>query len=151
MLTILFFNTIDAQNSFPPERIFVIANLDNNEIESTNFEHPNLSIQSKISWILKLDSSSLELTNPRVSNEIGKGWFLTYDFNTPTEIGIYKEQLQLRDNQLVITESRDAIMAKATNCNSIEFTNDERKCICSEQEDNTQEPVITYRLFNSSN
>lgn len=151
MVIIFSCNLITAQNSFPPERVFVIANLENNELESTDFLHPNLSIKPKISRSLKLDSRSFELVNPKVTNELGRGWFLTYEFNTSDYSGVYKEELQLRGNQLVITESRNAIMAIATNCNTIEFINNNRDCECTSKKDDSLESNVTYRLFTSSN
>ena len=149
-IAVLFCNSIAAQNSFPQERIFVIANLNNSEIESTNFNHPNLSIESKVSRILKLNSRDFEMVNPKVTNELGKGWFLTYEFETPEHTGIYKEELQLRDNKLVITESRNAIMAIATNCNTIEFINNDKDCECTNKKDSSLASNVTYRLFSSS-
>lgn len=151
MLAILFCNTIIAQNSFESERTFVIANLENDELKSTNYSHPNLSIESKISRTLKLNSKDFELMNPSVSNEIGKGWFLTYKFDTASYAGIYKEKLQLRGDKLLITESRNALMAIATNCNTVGFTNDNRNGKCTNKKDDSLESSITFRLFTSSN
>lgn len=151
MFSILSCNLLIAQDSFPPERTFIIANLENDEVTSTNYSHPNLSIKSKVSRSLKLDSNSFELVNPKVINEIGKGWFLTYEFETSTYAGIYKEYLQLRDNKLIITESRNAMIAIATNCNTIGFTNDNKNGKCTNKKDENLDTDISFRLFTSSN
>ena len=46
MLAITFCSTTIVQNSLSAERVFVIADLDNDEVSSTNYSHPNLSIKS---------------------------------------------------------------------------------------------------------
>ncbi|WP_456440183.1 hypothetical protein [Psychroserpens sp.] len=150
-ITIMFSNNIVSQTTFPPERIFIIASVENNTFKSLDYSLSDLSIESKISWILKLNSKDFNLVNPTIFNEIGKGWYLQYKFETLLYTGIYKEKLQLKDNLLIITESRSAMMAMASNCNKIIFTNNDDRCKCTNKKDTTLDSLLTYRLFSSLN
>lgn len=151
VITLTFFNIIKAQTVFPKERIIEIANLENNTLQLLDYSISDLGIKSKISWILELKSKDFELVNPTLLNEPGKGWYLQFEFSTLLHEGIYKEKLQLKNNKLVITETRSAMMAKATNCNKIVFSDDDNHCKCTNKKDDNIDSVLVYRLFSSTN
>ena len=144
------YGNVTAQINLPPEYKVIIANLNGDAPQTVDYSLNDLSIESKISWILKLNIQDINLVNPTILEEFGKGWFLQYEFATPTYAGIYKEKLHLIDNQLIISESRSAMMAIATNCNEIQFSDEtEERCKCVNLKDTTQQSEITYRLFSS--
>ncbi|WP_425075491.1 hypothetical protein [Psychroserpens sp. S379A] len=151
VITITLYSTAKAQSSFPSERIFVIASLQDNTFQPLDYSVSDLGIKSKISWILKLNAKDFDLINPTFLNEPGKGWYLQFEFNSSLYAGIYKEKLRLKDDKLIITESRSAQMAIATNCNEIVFSDDENHCKCVNKKDVNLDSILKYRLFSSVN
>ena len=133
------------------DRSVTVATLVDNTYQLVDFNPAALKIKSKISWIMKLDSNELVLENPRLSFENGNGWYIYFDFNTSEQTGIYKEEIKVKDEQLIITESRNAQMAMATNCNTVILVNDENHCKCTSKKNNSLDAVLTYRLFTSVN
>ncbi len=144
------YNCLSSQNVGHSERIHVIANAVDNSYALADYDVSNLLIKSKISWILELKSEDFELINPTLVNELDKGWYLQYEFHTPLYAGIYKEELVVINDTLVITESRNAMMAIASNCNTIVFADTQDHCKCTSKKDASLESVLTYRLFNST-
>jgi hypothetical protein len=149
VLLIAFTTHIDAQNKFPPERVVVIANLENDKAKTVNYSVADLNIESKISRMFKLELPNLKLFNPTLLNEGGNGWFLQYEFESNGYVGLWKEQLQLKKGQLVITESRSAMIGLASNCEKIQFTNDLDHCKCVDKTNAALESSVKYRLFSS--
>jgi hypothetical protein len=147
---ILFQLTANSQIRMPQERIVIIANLSENSAKAVDYDLSKLAIESKIKRILDLDNQKIELINPKIFKEDVKGWFLEYEFKTPTYAGLYKEELQIKNGQLVITESRNAQIGLATNCNTVAFTNDQNRCECIEKENPALDSQVTYRLFTST-
>ncbi len=150
-MLIIFNNNIESQNEFPPERIVVIANIENGKSKTADYSLSDLRIESKIARAFKIDLPNLKLVNPTITDEGGKGWFIQYEFDSQGYIGLWKEQLQLRNGQLVITESRSAKIGVATNCEKIQFTNDVERCKCAKKKDVALESEVTLRLFSSTN
>lgn len=146
---LLFNSNIEAQTKLPPERIVVIANISNGQAQRASYAVSDLRIESKIKRVFKMDSQQLNLINPRLIDKGGKGWFIQYEFESEGVIGLWEEQLQLRNGQLVITESRNAKVGIAKNCKSIQFTNDTDHCKCAEKKNATLESEVTFRLFSS--
>ncbi len=150
-MLMMFNTTIEAQTKLPPERIVVIANIENGKAKTADYALSDLRIESKITRAFKLDSPNLKLVNPKITDEGGKGWFIEYEFESRGSMGLWKEQLQLRKGQLVITESRSAVMGIATNCEKIEFTSDVDRCKCVKKKSLSFDSDVTYRLFSSIN
>lgn len=148
---VLFSGTIEAQSNLPQEHITVIANIVDGQAKSANYALSDLRIESKIERIIKLGISNIKLVNPTITNEGQRGWFIQYEFNSEGYVGIYKERLRLRHKQLVITESRSARIGVSTNCEEIQFTNDENHCKCVKKKSVDFEPAVTYRVFTSIN
>ena len=142
---------IDAQNKFPPERVVVIATIENGTAKATDYALSDLRIESKIARIYRLEKPKLKLMNPTLIDEGGRGWYLRYEFETEDYIGLWKEQLRLRNGQFVITESRDAKIVMASNCTELKFTDDESRAKCTSKKDASTFSEITYRVFASSN
>lgn len=142
---------IGAQNIFPPERIVVVATIENGTAKATDYNLSDLGIESKIARIYRLEKSKLTLMNPSLIDEGGKGWYLQYEFETEGYIGLWKEQLRLRNGKFVITESRNAKIVLASNCNELKFTDDESHAKCTSKKDSSTFSEITYRVFGSSN
>ena len=140
---------IDAQNKLPLERVVVIANLENDKAKTVDYSVADLNIESKISRMFKLELPDIRLFNPTLLNEGGNGWFIQYDFESNGYVGLWKEQLQVRKGQLVITESRSAMIGLASNCKKIQFTNDVERCKCIDKTNEALESSVKYRLFSS--
>jgi len=151
LLTLSICYGLNAQSISHKENIQIVANMVNDAPIVTTYLPNQLNIKNNIAQSLKLNQSKLTLENPRIFNELGKGWYLQYTFKTANEIGLYKERLSLKDNQLVITESRSAIMAKANNCKKIVLTKDKNRCSCAVKRDYSKPSEATYRLFTQVN
>lgn len=151
LLLITAFFSSNAQSNLQKEKVQIIANMVNEAPVVTNYILNELNIDGNIQHHLKLNQDKIILENPRVFKEIGKGWYLQYTFKTTDQIGLYKEQLTLRNDKLVITESRSAIMAKAKNCKKIVFTNDKNRCSCAVKKDYSKPSEAIYRLFQQVN
>lgn len=141
--------TMYSQVKSQKERLVVIANVAHDQAKITDFNLSDLRIESKITRAFRLDRPKLKLVNPIITNESGKGWFIQYEFKSNDYVGLWKEQLQLRNGQLVITESRNARIAMATNCEKIEFTNDTDRCKCSLKTNEALDADVIFRVFSS--
>ncbi len=142
---------IETQTKLPPERIVIVADISNDRAKTVDYALADLRIESKITRAFRLDSPNLKLVNPTITDEGGKGWFIEYEFESGGSIGLWKEELQLRNGQLVITESRSAKVGIATNCKKIQFTNDKDYCKCAEKKNTALDSEVTFRLFSSIN
>jgi hypothetical protein len=62
---------------------------------------------------------------------------------------LYKELLQEKNKRLLITETRSAEMAMATNCDEIAFTDDDddEHCKCISKKNIFYGSELTHRLF----
>ena len=140
---------LQAQSQFPPERIKVVASLDKNKAKSMDVPASDLGIDRKVIRSLQLDATELDMVNPSIELNGGKGWQLSYNFVTADQVGIYQETLTERNGQLIITESRSAQMCMATNCEKVEFTDDDARCECVDKKYFFFKSEVTHRLFTS--
>ena len=117
----------------------------------TDYSTRQLKIEDNINWLLDLDGTEINLENRRVYFTQDKGWVLEYEFETPTQAGIYKEFLRNIDGKLIINEYRQAKMAIASNCSKIVFTESDNNCSCAIKRNSNLESEVTFRLFSSTN
>ena len=117
------------------------------QIIRTQIFQLNLKLKDFLNLIRKISNLLIQKSQMRLE----KDGFLFYEFNTTTYAGIYKEKLQLRGDKLILTESRSAVMAIATNCNTAGFTNNNKNRKYTNKQNDALESNITFRLFTSSN
>jgi len=141
------FNFASAQINYIPEKISVVADLVNEAPKIKKFSSNELKISSKINRIFKMNIDKINLQNQRIFKVEGRGWFLEYTFKNDWSAGIYQEQLKLLNNQLVITENRNAVMAKATNCKKVVFTTNDERCSCAVKRDYSKDSKLSYRVM----
>lgn len=142
--------SLKAQLTNYPERIVDIAILENDKANILDFSQSDLAIVSKIKRIFNLKNSKIQLINQTLEKDPSNGWFLQYEFKFDTQAGIYREFLTTKGNKLVITETRNAVMALASNCNKVELTNDENRSKCADKKNGAFDSEIVYRLFTSN-
>jgi len=140
---------VTSQIRIPAERVVEIAVLETKTPRVLDFKETDLGITSKIRRYLNLNDAKIKLATPNIYFEKSVGWVLEYDFSTSNYAGRYKENLLLRANKLVITESRNAIMGIASNCNTITFTKNQQRCKCVDKKDPNLESETVLRLFTS--
>lgn len=140
-------NVLNAQNQYPPERVVVVASFERGYPKSIEVSATDLGIKTQVVKLLELKDSSFEMVNPTINKRQGQGWYLQYEFESEGKIGLYREQLQERDGQLVITESRSAEMGMATNCEKLVFTDEEEHCKCVDKKIPFFQTEVTHRLF----
>lgn len=138
-----------AQSSYPSELIRVVATLEKNNAKAMDMTPSDLGIDRQVIRSFQLDGSEMEMNSPSIELNGSKGWQLSYKFKTGDNIGIYQETLTKRNEQLLITESRSAQMCIATNCEKVEFTDDDARCECVDKKNIFFKSEVTHRLFTS--
>ena len=147
IIVVCTYSLLGAQVYEASEKVLVVAKFVNNAPIVKEFSPNDLNISSKINRALKMEIDNAKLKNERIFKVEGRGWFLEYTFRNDRSAGIYQEQLKLLNDQLVISENRNAVMAKATNCKKVVFTTDDDKCSCAVKLDYSKDSKLSYRVM----
>jgi len=152
-LLILFSNSsIHAQSHDHSHDNFTkIGDFQEGEASFTNLPYAEKIVLNNLKFIFELNEKNvISIENTSLKYFGSLGWQLYSELKIDGQLAIYKKEIKIKNNEILISHTGNAEGCMSINCNEIEFTKTKERCKCVEPKIASAETEIKHRVFFSA-